>query len=103
MSTQTSKYLLASERDKLWGLTVTTVGYEEIEPHDAYPTHGHADGYYFEVDKGRELNEYQLLYLTEGKGTFHSHTIREATLREGDLFMLFPGEWHSYHPNSETG
>ena len=27
---QISKYLLASEHDRKWGLTVSTVGYEEI-------------------------------------------------------------------------
>jgi hypothetical protein len=41
---QTSKYMLASERDKQWGLTVTTMGYEEIGPGEEYPTRGHADG-----------------------------------------------------------
>jgi len=103
MATQTSKYLLANERDALWGLTVSTVGYEEIAPGDAYPTRGHADGYYFDLHRGRELNEYQLLYLTEGSGTFHSATVKEAKLTEGDLFLLFPGEWHSYHPDPKTG
>ena len=44
MATQISKYLLANERDALWGLTVSTVGYEEIAPGDAYPTRGQADG-----------------------------------------------------------
>jgi len=103
MAKQISKYMLASERDALWGLTVSTVGYEEIVPGDAYPTRGHADGYYFDISQGRELNEYQLLYITEGEGIFHSHTVREAKLHEGDLFLLFPGEWHSYHPNPKTG
>jgi AraC-like DNA-binding protein len=79
------------------------VGYEEIAPGDSYPTHGHADGYYFELERGRELNEYQLLYLTEGEGIFHSTNVREAIIREGDLFLLFPGEWHSYHPHPRTG
>ncbi len=103
MAMQISKYLLANERDALWGLTVSTVGYEEIKPGDAYPTRGHADGYYFELERGRELNEYQLLYLSEGEGVFHSATVREKIIREGDLFLLFPGEWHSYHPNAHTG
>lgn len=100
---QKSKYMLASERDQLWGLTITTVGYEEIAPGESYPTHGHADGYNFEVDKGRILNEYQLLYIIEGEGVFHSDTIREARLHEGDIFLLFPGEWHSYHPLPNKG
>ncbi len=64
---QTSKYLLASERDAQWGLTISTIGYEVIEPHDSYPTKGHADGYYFDINKGRTLDEFQLLYLTEGR------------------------------------
>lgn len=100
---QISKYMLASERDELWGITVTTIGYEEIGPGDEYPTHGHADGYYFDLQRGRELNEYQLLYITEGRGTFHSRTVANAPLSEGDLFLLFPGEWHSYNPLPKVG
>jgi AraC-like DNA-binding protein len=100
---QICKYMLANERDALWGLTVTTIGYEEIVPGDEYPTHGHADGYYFNLSRGRELNEYQLLYVTEGRGTFHSTTVPTTQLREGDLFLLFPGEWHSYNPAPSTG
>ncbi|MGN1262590.1 MAG: AraC family transcriptional regulator [Prevotella sp.] len=100
---QKSKYMLANERDQLWGLTVSTVGYEEIGPGEPYPTRGHADGYYFNLEEGRELNEYQLLYIPEGSGTFHSKTIPETELREGDMFLLFPGEWHSYHPRPEMG
>ena len=103
MAMQISKYMLASERDELWGLTVTTIGYEEIGPNDAYPTRGHADGYYFELDKGRILPEYQLLYIIDGKGVFHSRTVPEAKLRAGDFFLLFPGEWHSYHPTGPKG
>ena len=100
---QTSKYMLASERDSLWGLTVTTIGHQEIGPGDPYPTRGHADGYYFDTSKGRTLNEYQLLYITEGKGEFHSRTVPSLPLHEGDMFLLFPGEWHSYYPNPKVG
>ncbi|MBR5657447.1 MAG: AraC family transcriptional regulator [Prevotella sp.] len=100
---QTSKYMLATERDSLWGLTVSTVGYEEIAPGDDYPTKGHADGYYFDLKKGRVLNEYQLLYLTEGEGIFESTNQRPIRIKEGDLFLLFPGEWHTYHPLPSRG
>ncbi len=100
---QTSKYLVANSHDSLWGLTISTVGYDEIGPDEDYPTHGHADGYYFNIESGRVLNEYQLLYVTEGMGIFHSATVPEARLKAGDLFLLFPGEWHSYHPLKKTG
>lgn len=42
------------------------MGYDEILPGEEYPTHGHADGYYFNPKKGRTLNEYQLLYIEQG-------------------------------------
>ncbi len=100
---QTSKYLIANARDAEWGLTVSTVGYEEIAPGDEYPTHGHADGYYFTLEKGRVLNEYQLLYQPEGEGVFRSASAGELHIKAGDMFLLFPGEWHSYHPLRNVG
>ena len=100
---QNSKYLLATERDLKWGLTVSTVGYEEIAPGDPYPTKGHADGYYFNIEKGRVLNEYQLLYNPEGEGVFESAHCPQTKIKAGDMFLLFPGEWHTYHPNPRVG
>ena len=100
---QTSKYLLATDRDVQWGLTISTVGKENIEPGEDYPTKGHADGYYFDIKKGRMLDEYQLLYQSEGEGVFQSEHCPETTIKAGDIFMLFPGEWHTYHPNHEKG
>lgn len=100
---QTSKYLVANDHDLAWGLTVSTVGYDEILPGEEYPTHGHADGYYFNPKKGRTLSEYQLLYIEQGEGEFHSATVAAAPLRAGDLFLVFPGEWHSYQPKATTG
>lgn len=99
---QESKYLVANERDALWGLTVSTVGKDELRPGDAYPTRGHADGYYFDITKGRTLDEYQMLYLVEGEGTFSSEHAGEHKLKSGDIFLLFPGEWHTYHPLSSS-
>ena len=60
---QDSKYLVANDRDEQWGLVVNTVGYDELGVGDPYPTKGHGDGYYFDVERGRVLDEYQLLYL----------------------------------------
>lgn len=100
---QTSKYLLATERDAEWGLTISTVGREEIVPGEEYPTKGHADGYYFDIQKGRTLDEYQLLYQPEGEGVFRSTHLPETKIKAGDIFLLFPGEWHTYHPSSTKG
>ena len=100
---QNSKYLVASERDLEWGLTVSTVGHEIIEPGEAYPTRGHAYGYYFYVDKGRTLDEYQLLYNPAGEGVFKSASVPETLIKPGDMFLLFPGEWHTYYPLDDKG
>ena len=100
---QTSKYLVATDRDAQWGLTVSKVGKETIAPGEPYPTKGHAEGYYFDIDRGRVLNEYQLLYQPEGEGIFHSAHLKDASIHAGDIFLLFPGEWHTYHPIPEKG
>lgn len=95
---QTSKYLVASDRDIQWGLVVNTVGYDEVAPDEPYPTKGHGDGYYFDTNRGRVLDEYQMLYLVEGEGTFSSAHVKNVHIKAGDIFLLFPGEWHTYHP-----
>jgi len=95
---QDSKYLVANDRDAEWGLVVNTVGYDEVGPDEPYPTKGHGDGYYFDIDKGRVLDEYQMLYLIEGDGVLSSEHVKEMPIKSGDIFLIFPGEWHTYHP-----
>lgn len=97
---QESKYMVANERDARWGLTVSTVGYDEVLAGESYPTTNHPDGYFFDVNKGRTLNEYQLLYLVEGEGIFTSAHQKPTKIKAGDIFLLFPGEWHNYYPVS---
>ncbi|MDH6313111.1 AraC-like DNA-binding protein [Parabacteroides sp. PFB2-10] len=97
------KYLIVNESDSLWGLIVNSVGYQRIEPGEAYPPRNHPTRYLFNVDKGRVLNEYQLLYITRGKGVFTSSERKRVEVKEGNMFLLFPGEWHSYKPDKETG
>lgn len=99
---QTSKYLVANDRDAKWGLTVSTVGHDTVGVGEHYPTHGHADGYFFDMEKGRVLNEYQMLYLVEGEGFFVSTHQSRTRIKSGDIFLLFPNEWHSYGPMSTS-
>lgn len=95
---QDSKYLVANERDAQWGLVVNTVGYDDVPAGDPYPTMGHADGYYFDPMKGRILDEYQMLYLVDGEGVFSTTHVKDVHIKAGDIFLLFPGEWHTYRP-----
>jgi len=92
-----------NERDRLWGLTVTTTGYESIGAGCAYPSDKHRDGYGFDPGKGRVLNEYQLVYITDGRGEFRSECAGVTAVGAGTIFLLFPGEWHTYYPDPATG
>ncbi|MEA4983605.1 MAG: AraC family transcriptional regulator [Paludibacter sp.] len=98
-------YMVTSEEDELWGLTVTTVGHQQIEGNDIYPPKDHPSGYYFNPDKGRILNEFQLLYITDGNGvfTFGSNDRQTCFITEGKMFFLMPGVWHSYKPIEKSG
>lgn len=101
---KTSSYLVSSEEDEHWGLTVTTVGHQQIRANESYPPVSHPLGYFFEADKGRILNEYQLLYITNGNGVFtYGDPQQSCLITEGKMFFLMPGVWHSYQPleNSE--
>ncbi|MBL8992063.1 MAG: AraC family ligand binding domain-containing protein, partial [Spirochaetia bacterium] len=47
---------------------------------------------------GRVLDCYALVYLSEGRGVFQSHSQKKTVIGAGTAFHLFPGEWHSYGP-----
>ena len=97
------KYILENELDVLWGLTVSSIGFQRIEPKTAYPPQNHPTRYLFSTEKGRVLDEYQLLYITRGTGNFTSASCKSFNLKEGNMFLLFPGEWHNYTPAKKTG
>lgn len=99
-----SNYIITSEEDDLWGLTTTTVGQQDINANEPYPPSTHPQGYFFNVEKGRILNEYQLLYVTNGKGIFVYGQNKESTyISEGKMFFLMPGVWHTYKPLENSG
>ena len=98
------KYLVTNPNDLLWGMAVNSVGFQEIGPGVPYPPANHPSRYLFSAEKGRILNEYQLLYITKGKGYFTSATLgHKVSVSKGTMFLLFPGEWHSYYPDPDTG
>ena len=97
------KYLLVSDKDKKFGLTINTVGFQPIAPNTVYPSTDHPKSYYFRPDKGRVLSEYQFVYISKGKGTFISENTKRLNITKGQIIILFPVQWHSYMPNNKTG
>ena len=92
----------ASPRDRSWGTTVTTAGVEHISHTEGQYAMDHA-GYNFNENGRKVLNEYRLIYITRGAGYFESASYSKVKLTTGMMAMLFPGEWHSFHPDSESG
>lgn len=98
------RYLPISSDDRAWGLFVPTVGYSWTPPHSPdYPLEPHPSAYHFQWQQGRILQEFQLIYTIRGAGVFESATTGALPIRAGDAFLLFPGEWHRYAPDPETG
>lgn len=97
------KYLVASELDQLWGLFVTTVGFQDTAPGTAYPPAGHPSSYWFNPQKGRVLHEYQVIYIVQGEGLFQSAHVKPCRVSAGSLICLFPDEWHTFNPVKEKG
>lgn len=97
------RYITFHEKDDSWRLKVNTVGFESIPVHSAYPTSGHPQGYSFDFERGRVLQEFQLVYITKGKGQFASGHAPAGGVPEGSVFVLFPNEWHTYRPSEISG
>lgn len=97
------KYLLVNERDKKFGLMVNTVGCGPVAPNTEYPSTKHPKRYYFTPNNGRILSEYQVVYISKGKGIFSSESTKKTNIVKGQVIFLFPKQWHTYCPLRETG
>ena len=97
------KYLIVNDMDKKYGLWVNTVGFQSIPPDSPYPLKDHPTGYFFNAKKGRVLREYQLVYITKGRGLFYTEEGKEKQVCRGRMMLLFPGQWHTYYPYKQTG
>jgi len=95
-------YLTAGEDDRNWGLYLNVAGRSKFDSHKSYPSTDHPSGYYFSWTNGRVLNEYQLNYITQGRGLFEDKSGRYK-IKEGSLMILPKGRWHRYRPDLRTG
>jgi AraC-like DNA-binding protein len=81
-----------SAAQRAWGLHVSRVGCSGRDP-----------GYTGQGPSGRVLDEFAVVYLTRGGGTFYAAPEAPRAVSAGDMLVLFPGVWHRYHPDPETG
>ncbi len=96
------KYLTIGDEEKKWDIYINAIGNTKVTKNEVYPSKKHPSSYYFTWNNGRILSEFQLNYITQGKGTFENkHGTFEV--EEGNFIVIFPNEWHRYKPDEETG
>ncbi len=100
-----AKYLPVTSRDVRWGIYCTTVGFTKMPTAPRYPSDpsAHPPKYLFNWEMGRIFDDYALIYITRGQGTFKTEGERSWRVGPGSIFMLFPDVWHWYVPDRETG
>jgi AraC-like DNA-binding protein len=98
-----SRYLPTDQQAREWGWRLVHAGRQSVPPHSQYPNTGHPLSYLFDKDGRRTLDEFQVVYITKGSGTFESRSQPKTMVQAGDALLLFPDEWHRYRPDPKTG
>lgn len=104
MAQNYSLYLPDNRLCSAWGCTAISVGHTKIMPHSKYPPIRHPDDHHFDWKRGRILQAYQVILISEGQGLFEfSHRGRTQLVQSGSIVLLFPGVWHRFAPDPELG
>jgi AraC-like DNA-binding protein len=100
-----STYLTWSAEDERWQLVCVDVGAAEVQPRSPYPpSSGVHPAAHRTVATGRTVNEYQLVYVTRGRGELRVDGLDDVlTIEEGAVLLVLPGVRHSYRPDPATG
>ena len=103
MSDDFSLYLTHSAEDEKWQMVCTDAGRHRISAGSPYPVEGesHPPGF-ATVAVGRRINEYQMVYILEGRGSLEMEG-RRYVVEAGSVFFLFPDVPHAYRPDPATG
>jgi AraC-like DNA-binding protein len=98
-----SRYLPPDQQTRRWGWRLLDAGRQNISPGSSYPATGHPFEYLFDETGRRTLDEFQVIFIATGKGEFESRSHEKEKVSAGDALLLFPGEWHRYQPDPQTG
>ena len=95
------KYFAVSDNDKEWGIHTLNCGTSMIHSGAEFPSPEHPESYKLTWERGRILNEYQLIYLVGGNGVFESHASGTVQLEAGSVVVIYPETWHRYKPTGD--
>jgi AraC-like DNA-binding protein len=97
------KYLSVSDTERNWGFYVTSAGHKRVQPKEKYPDQKqHPVTHAFNWKNGRVLEDHNLVFITKGQGVFETETGTQR-ITAGTVFFLFPGVWHRYRPDEQSG
>ncbi len=97
-------YLPETPQSMLWGCSATSTGCARVAPGSVYPPERHPDDHHFTWERGRILQSYQFVLISEGRGVLESQRPgAKWPVQTGTLLVLFPGIWHRYAPDPATG
>ncbi len=97
------EYPTHSGEDLKWGMAIHTLGFSRTPAGTSYPPMVHPKEYQFDSLRPRKLDEYQIIYITAGKGLFEVEGGIRYQVNPGTIFLLFPKVAHRYKPLTETG
>jgi AraC-like DNA-binding protein len=97
------KYLNITPLEEKWGMYITTVGYSKIDPNADYPSQEHPLSHHLTWNQGRVLNEHHIVFISKGQGKYESTGTRPSDVVAGTCFLLYPGVWHRYKPDLQSG
>ena len=98
-----SRYLPSDQQANRWGWRLVDAGRQRIAVEADYPSSKHPNNYLFDKSGRRTLDEYQIIYIAAGSGTFESKSTSKTDIFAGTAILLFPNEWHRYAPTKDTG
>ncbi len=97
-------YVTATRAAKQFGIYPLNIGNARTPPRSGYPPFAnlHPVRYRPVMSSGRQLDEWQLIYVSNGQGVFQTkHESRPVA--PGSVMVVQPGIWHRYYPKKATG
>ena len=82
------KYLPTNDNENIWGISISSIGFQSINPKENYPLKGHSSKYTFNPERGRIIDEFVMVYITRGEGVFMSSDCPMQKISEGTLIIL---------------
>jgi hypothetical protein len=87
------------------GFYLSDAGFAIVPANSVYsPTVGNqSQKYVSSWRKRRVRQDFEMVYISKGRGIFQSTQSGLISINAGDALLLFPGEWNRYRPDPEFG